>query len=173
MAGARRAFGIALLSVLLLVSFGGGWLAGRLGIGSVVEPASLTDLERRFADRMRDVALVGSFTVAGREDGAPRSDRYEISSVEKVGENLWRFNARIDCCGVEGAAIPVVVPMEWHGDTPMISMTDTSLPGLGTFTVRLFFYGDRYAGTWQHGEVGGHMSGRIEKQAGDRSGSGS
>jgi len=31
----------------------------------------------------------------------------------------------------------------------------------------LFFYGDRYAGTWQHGEVGGLMSGRIEKQAAD------
>jgi hypothetical protein len=43
-------------------------------------------------------------------------------------------------------------------------MTDTSLPGIGTFTVRLFFYGDRYSGTWQHGTVGGHMSGRIEQQ---------
>ena len=24
-------------------------------------------------------------------------------------------------------------------------------------------YGDRYSGTWQHGKVGGHMSGRIDK----------
>jgi hypothetical protein len=30
--------------------------------------------------------------------------------------------------------------------------------------VRLFFHGDRYAGTWQHGAIGGHMWGRIEKQ---------
>jgi hypothetical protein len=44
-------------------------------------------------------------------------------------------------------------------------MTDTSLPAMGTFTVRVLFYGDRYAGTWQHGAVGGHMSGRIEKAA--------
>src|ERR1700674_5624664 len=78
-------------------------------------------------------------------------------------DNLWRFNAGMHCCGVNGA-IPVVVPMRWTGDTPMIMMTDTSLPGLGTFTVRVFFYGDRYAGTWQHGAVGGQMSGRIEKQ---------
>ena len=28
---------------------------------------------------------------------------------------------------------------------------------------RVFFYGDRYAGTWQHGKVGGHMWGRIER----------
>ena len=54
--------------------------------------------------------------------------------------------------------------MRFVGDTAMIMMTDTSLPGLGTFTVRLFFYDDRYAGSWQHGEVGGLMSGRIEKK---------
>jgi hypothetical protein len=87
----------------------------------------------------------------------------DISSMERVGDNLWRFNARMQCCCVNGA-IPVLVPMWWNGDTPMIMMTDTSLPGVGTFTVRVFFYGDRYAGTWKHDAVGGHMSGRIEKQ---------
>jgi hypothetical protein len=81
-----------------------------------------------------------------------------------VGDTLWRFNASMSCCGLDGSTIPIVVPMRWVGDTPMIEMTDTSLPGIGTFTVRLLFYGDRYAGTWQHGEVGGHMTGRIEKQ---------
>jgi hypothetical protein len=160
----RRIVGVAVIVMLLLATFGGGWLVGRLGIGSVVEPSSLTDLERQFTERMRDVSLVGSFTVAGREDRTPRPDRYDIASVEKVGDNLWRFNAGMQCCGVNGT-IPIVVPMQWIGDTPMIMMTDTSLPGIGTFTVRVFFYGDWYAGTWQHGAVGGHMSGRIEKKA--------
>ena len=159
----RRVLGIAMAAVLALAIFAGGWLVGRLGIGSVVKPASLTEQERQFAERMRGVSLVGTFTIAGREGREPRSDRYDIASVEKVGDNLWRFNAGMQCCGVNGV-IPVVVPMQWNGDTPMIMMTDTSLPGLGTFTVRVFFYGDQYAGTWQHGQVGGHMSGRIEKQ---------
>jgi hypothetical protein len=84
----------------------------------------------------------------------------------------WRRSATI--CGgsmpacsaaASTAWIPVVVPMRWTADTPMIMMTDTSLPGLGTFTVRLFFYGDRYAGTWQHGAAGGQTSGRIRKAA--------
>jgi hypothetical protein len=163
MALVRRMITVAALALIALLLLGAGWFLGRLGIGSVVDPASLTDSERQFADRMRDVSLVGSFTVAGREDRTPRPDRYDISSVEKVGTDLWRFNAKMDCCGVSGA-VPVVVPMRWIGDTPVIMMTDSSLPGLGTFTVRLFFYGDRYAGTWQHGERGGHMSGRIEKQ---------
>ena len=162
MATVRRALGIALFVALALAIFVGGWLIGRLGIGSVVDPASLTDAERHFAERMRDVTLIGSFTTDGREDRAPRPDRYNIFSVEKVGDDLWRFNAQ--CCGVNGA-VPFVVPMRFNGDTPVIMMTETSLPGIGTFTVRVFFYGDRYAGTWQHGEVGGHMWGRIEKTA--------
>jgi hypothetical protein len=155
---------VAVLLAGLLAVFGGGWLAGRLGLGSVIDPSTLPAAERAFAERMRNVTLVGSFTVSGREDQPPRADRYEIASVEKVGENTWRFNAKMDCCGQAGqAGIPIVVPMHFVGDTPVIMMTDTSLPGLGTFTVRVFFYGDRYTGTWQHGAVGGHMSGRIER----------
>ena len=163
MALGRRMATIAAAAVLALILFGAGWLVGRLGIGAVVSPDSLNTAEREFVERMRDVSLVGSFTVFGKEDQTPRPDRYDISSVEKVGTDLWRFNATMHCCGVNGA-LPVVVPMRWNGDTPMIMMTDTSLPGLGTFTVRLFFYNDRYAGSWQHGERGGYMSGRIESR---------
>ena len=159
----RRILRLLLFALAALVLFAAGWLTGRLGIGSVVEPQSLSEAERAFADRMRNVTMVGTFTTTGREDRAPSADRYGIESVEKVGEDLWRFNARMDCCGMDGSgAVPIVVPMRWVGDTPVIMMTDTSLPGIGTFTVRVFFYGDRYAGTWQHGTVGGHMSGRIE-----------
>jgi hypothetical protein len=159
---ARRVFAIALVVVLALVLFGGGWLVGRLGIGAVVDPASLTGVERRFAERMRNVTLIGSFTVEGHEDRVPRPDRYEIGSVEKVGDDLWRFKATMQGVSVP---VPIVVPMRFNGDTPMVMMTETSLPGIGTFTARVFFYGDRYAGTWQHGKVGGHMWGRIEKTA--------
>jgi hypothetical protein len=163
MAVIRRTLGLIAVFVLLALAFAGGWLVGFLRLGSSVEAASLSDVERQFTERMRDVSLVGSFTVAGREERPPRGDRYDISSVEKVGDNLWRFNARMDCCGVSGE-IPIVIPVQFVGDTPMIMMTDTSIPGIGTFTVRLFFYGDRYSGTWQHGSVGGNMSGRIEKK---------
>ena len=53
MAIGRRVLKSALAVLLLLAIFAGGWLAGRLGIGSVVNPASLTDVERQFAERMR------------------------------------------------------------------------------------------------------------------------
>ena len=167
-----RVIKVGLAVVLAVALLAGGWFAGRMGIGSVVEPASLSEAERQFTERMRDVSLIGTFTVFGREAreadgrGGPREDRYDIASVEKVGENLWRFNAGMQCCGVKGQ-IPIVIPMRFVGDTPMITMTDTEIPGVGTFTVRLFFYGDRYTGTWEHDGVGGgNMSGRIERRAG-------
>ena len=150
------------MTALLLLMFAAGWIVAKTGMGSSVDPASLSDLEQQFSERMRGVALVGRFTVAGREDQPGRPDRYDISSVEKVGSDLWRFNARIRY-GTSDVTLPVVVTMRWVGDTPMITLTDYSIPSLGTFTTRVFFYGGRYAGTWQHDRVGGHMFGRIEK----------
>jgi hypothetical protein len=161
----RRVLSLVLVVVAALVLFAGGWLAGRLGIGSVVDPTSLTEAERQFSERMKDVTMVGTFSVDGREGRNRVPDRYEIVSVEKIANDQWRFNAKMNCCGLADAlAIPIAVPMRFVGDTPMIMMTDTSLPGIGTFTVRVFFYGDRYSGTWQHGRVGGQMSGHIEKR---------
>jgi hypothetical protein len=143
---------------------GVGWVAGRLGYGSTVPVASLEERERQFSERMRDSSLVGYFTVDGREKRNAEEDRYDIASVEKVGQDRWRFNVRMRH-GNFDVTMPVVVPVKWVDDTPVVTMTDWEIPTLGTFTCRVFFYGDRYAGTWQHGRVGGLMYGRIEKQA--------
>ena len=159
---AKRVGGLVVIIVLMLVMFGAGWTVAKMGIGSGVAPASLTDLERQFTAQMKDAALVGQFTIAGREDRAGRPDRYDISSVQKVGDERWQFNARMRYAGID-VTLPITVPLRWVGDTPMVTLTDLTIPTLGSFTARVFFYGDRYAGTWQHGDVGGHMFGRIEK----------
>ena len=148
---------------LVLLSFGAGWLAGRAGLGMSVDPASLSDLERAFTDRMRGAVLVGSFTVASQPDRPLRPDRYETASVEKIGDDLWRFNARLVHEGMD-VTLPIVVPMRWVGDTPVIMMTNYAIPSLGTFNARVFFYDDHYAGTWGHGEtVAGHLFGKVER----------
>jgi hypothetical protein len=149
-------------AILMLVMFALGWVVAKTGAGSAIDPASLPELERQFTDRMQNVALVGQFTIAGREDRPGSPERYEITSVEKVDDDRWRFNARVQY-GKLDVTLPITIPVLWVGDTPMISMTDVNIPTLGTFSVRLVFYGDRYAGTWQHDKVGGHMFGRIEK----------
>jgi hypothetical protein len=147
--------------VALVVVFGAGWLASITGTGQSVEPASLSELERAFAERMQNVVLAGHFTLEGRErrDGLP--ELYEISSVSNVGGDRWRFDVHMVYGSVD-VTLPVVVPIVWAGDTPMVMMTDVSIPGLdGSFTARVMFYEDRYAGSWQHGTYGGLMYGTI------------
>jgi hypothetical protein len=159
----RRAIVVALLGVVLLVAaFAGGWLSARTGMGTAVPITSLEARERAFVDDMRGAVLDGMFTVDGQRD-PPTQDRYEIASVEKVGDNLWRFNVRM-VHGTTDVTLPIVVPMQWVGDTPVVTLTDYSIPTLGTFTARVFFYDSRYAGTWQHGqEIGGHLYGKIAR----------
>ncbi|MDH4066786.1 MAG: hypothetical protein OEW19_20490 [Acidobacteriota bacterium] len=150
------------LALAAFVAFGAGWLSGRTGVGMSVPVASLDAQERAFTDRMRNVVLEGSFSVDGL-GAPPRPDRYEIAGVDKVGENLWRFHARLVHEGMD-VTLPVVVPVRWVGDTPVVMLTDYSIPSLGTFTARVFFYGDRYAGTWQHGDgTGGALWGTISR----------
>ena len=156
-----RLFKIGSLLVLLVLTFSAGWVTAKLGIGSAVDPASLTDLERKFTEQMQNVSLVGQFTIAGREDAPPRPDTYDITSVQKVGDDRWQFHAKI---GETGVSLPIVVPMRWIGDTPIIEMTDYTIPTVGTFGVRLLFYQDRYFGSWQHDKFGGIMFGTIKKK---------
>ena len=164
MARMSRWIKVAALLLLMLFIFGAGWVVAKAGYGSEVAPASLSDLERQFAERMRGISMVGRFTIAGREDRPASPDRYDIESVEKVGDNLWRFNAKFGDSG--GVTIPLVVTMRWAGDTPMVILTDLTIPSMGTFTTRVFFYRDHYAGTWSNETgIGGHMFGRLEKQA--------
>jgi hypothetical protein len=159
---ARRLIGLSVLGLLLALVFAGGWIAGRLGIGPTADTRSLTDLERAFSARMEGAALVGYFTVDGTTGRAPEADRYDFTKVEKIGDDLWRFTTRMRHDDTD-VTLPFAVPMRWIGDTPLIMMTDYTAATMGPFTVRLFFYGDRYAGTWQHGDTGGHMYGRIER----------
>lgn len=153
---------IAAAGVVLVAVFGLGWLTAATGTGQEAAPASLTDLEREFTERMRNVVLVGHFTIEGRErrDGLP--ERYEISEVTKLEGDRWRFDVRLTYGSVD-ATLPVVVPMVWAGGTPMVSITDFAIPGLGEeFGARVVFHDERYAGTWDHGEYGGLMYGTIE-----------
>lgn len=150
-----------LVALLVTGAFAGGWITGRTGMGAAVSEASLSDVERAFTERMRNSALVGHFTVDGRADPGAREDRYDIAQVVKVGDNLWRFDTRMRHEGMD-VTLPITVPLQFVGDTPMVMMTEYSIPTVGTFTCRVFFYGSRYGGTWQHGKVGGLMYGRIE-----------
>ena len=50
--------------------------------------------EAAFAEQYSACNLVGAFTVDGKMDQAPKSERYEIKSVTKLTGNLWTFTVR-------------------------------------------------------------------------------
>jgi len=117
--------------------------------------------EQAFVDLMTNAVMVGTFTIDGR-GGTPKEERYEIKSVSKVNDDSWTVNARI-VYGKLDVVVPVPVKMKWAGDTPVLQVTDLNIPLVGNeFTSRVMFYDNRYAGTWAHGKVGGHMWGVIE-----------
>lgn len=129
------------------------------------KPAAKLDqaeLEKEFEKTMSGCVLVGRFTVVGKEDQAPKEERYTITKVKKQDDGEWIFLTRIQY-GKNDNQVPLKLKVEWAGDTPVITLTDLTIPGMGTFTSRVVIYRGWYAGTWQHGQVGGHLFGRIEK----------
>lgn len=126
------------------------------------------DLEKRFADfesLLKKSALVGTFTIDGDKQPNPRAERYEISKVVKQSEgDYWNFFARIQY-GEHDVTLPIPVEVKWAGTTPVITVDNLTIPGMGTFDARVLISDKKYAGTWRHGKVGGLMYGQIEKQA--------
>ncbi len=120
-------------------------------------------LEKDFAEKLTGATLVGRFTTVDRAgDKPPREEKYTLTEVSKVRDELWLFKARIQY-GNNDATLPLTLEVKWAGDTPVLTMTDFPVPGFGKFTCRILFYGDQYAGTWDGGDHGGHMFGRIVK----------
>ena len=119
------------------------------------------ELEAEFARKMSGVRMVGTYTDDARPEGsAPEEDGYTINKVTKLEDGRWRFDAEIGFRTVK-MNIPITLDVEWAGDTPVISVTDMGVPGLGTYTARILIYGSEYAGTWRGSRHGGHMFGRI------------
>ncbi|MCA9039129.1 MAG: hypothetical protein KDA65_02145 [Planctomycetaceae bacterium] len=140
------------------------WLSGGV-ISQAAEPSpeQISAREQAFSEMLTNSVLVGQFSIDGQDVKEPREERYEIESVKKYQGDLWTFTARIKY-GKNDLKIPMNLKVVWAEDTPMVSLTDVTVPPLGTFTARVFFFDNRYAGTWQHGDVGGHMWGRIEHE---------
>lgn len=123
--------------------------------------AAATRRHERFAALMKGVRLVGSFTRDDDEAGTPRQEEYEIAGATKIGTgDGWLVMARIRYGSVD-VTVPVPVEVKWAGETPVITLDDVTIPGLGTFSSRVVLDRGRYAGTWTHDKVGGHMFGRI------------
>ena len=143
---------VLLLLIQILVGCAG-------GTESEADLVGQEALEREFQESMSGVVLEGFFTINDR-DGGPRKERYQISKMSKLAGDYWVCQARIQY-GSHDVTVPVPVKVKWAGDTPILTLTDVAIPGLGTFTARVLFYDKNYVGVWRHGEHSGQHFGRI------------
>lgn len=124
--------------------------------------------EAEFAKRLSGTTLQGFFSTteetSGDEPPTLRGDRYDLVKAEKGKEGRWLFQSRIRY-GDRDVTIPLNLVVEWAGETPVIVVDNLSIPGMGTFTARVMFHEDHYAGYWSGGDHGGHLFGRIVRDA--------
>jgi hypothetical protein len=143
------------------------WLALCLGLSAL--PLSVREedeaQERReeaFAELLTGARLTGWFTDDTRPDAPPSKDSYVITRCEKADGGKWLFESRV---GDSEVTIPLYLPVEWAGDTPVVTLDQFPVPQMGTFDARVLFHGTSYAGTWRGTDHGGEMMGRIERAA--------
>jgi hypothetical protein len=117
--------------------------------------------EADFSELLTGATLVGNFTTDSDQPVDPakllRPDRYELATVNKVKGDVWLF-----VYVHRGVPLPLTMKVLWAGKTPVLTLDEFTIAGMGTYSARLMFHGDRYAGTWQHGKAGGLMFGKIE-----------
>ncbi len=129
---------------------------------AVATKSSRSLLFKQFEETLTNARMVGQFTFVGK-DVPPLKESYTIHSVKKMSQgDYWVFNARIKY-GKTDITLPMPLQVKWAEGKPVIYLDNVTIPGLGTFSSYTVIDGNKYAGTWQHGDVGGHMFGIIER----------
>ena len=122
-------------------------------------PTPQDALDRRFQEMMNGVTMVGRSSRLN-SDKISGEERYTIEKVSKLTGDTWLFQARMKI-GSTDMPVPVPVTIKWAGDTPVITLTDLAIPGMGSYTARIVLYRDQYAGTWSGQKGGGQMFGKL------------
>lgn len=142
-------------------------LSGLISLSAEDKPAGTTaavamnELETKFAESLKEAVFVGRWCLVKDGQMAPEKDeKYTIVSAVKAAEGKWVINARIQY-GNHDVTVPIPVELKWAGDTPVITLDQMWIPGIGTYSARVLVYGGTYAGTWSGPNYGGLLNGVI------------
>lgn len=170
------------LALILALSWGASWEAwGQTGAGANSPAGSkqedakqtvataegnssqLSIAQQKFAESLKEVKFIGSFSVKGQDDQPLNREEYYILSAEKLEQgDYWVITTRIKY-GDHDVTVPLTMEVKFADQTPVITVDKLVVPGLGTFDARVLVHDQQYAGMWSHGEVGGHLFGKIVK----------
>ncbi|MGC4006317.1 MAG: hypothetical protein QM811_25630 [Pirellulales bacterium] len=118
--------------------------------------------EEAFGKLMSGATLEGQFTARDRGDGKlPAAEKYTLGKVTKLKDDLWNFETRIQYGGRD-VTVPLALRVVWSGDTPVITLDDLAIPGMGSFTCRVMIFNNQYAGMWDgKNNHGGLLFGKV------------
>ncbi len=130
--------------------------------GSVMSPK-----EQAFAKLLTGAVLEGTWRMTHFDKpqeemklGEHQTDRYEIVSAVKTSGEHWVITARIVYADRD-VNLPVPVRVVWADDTPMITLTELTMPILGKYSARVIFHHGFYSGVWYGAGYGGVLSGQV------------
>jgi hypothetical protein len=118
--------------------------------------------EAAFAELLTGAKLTGYFTDDTRPTAGLQKDSYVIKSAELLEDDVWRIESLI---GETNLTVAVFVKVKWAGDTPVITLDQAEVPGMGKWDARVLFHGGSYAGLWSGSTHAGQMVGKVERAA--------
>jgi hypothetical protein len=149
---------LAMLKLVLLL-----FLTVISGRAAETNRVALSPQETKFKNTLSHCVLNGRWcTMKKGQMTEEYQEKYTIQSASKSGKDLWLIYAQIQFAGKD-LTVPVPVKVKWAGETPVITMENVSVPGLGTYSARVLIYENTYAGTWLANDHGGMLHGLIEK----------
>jgi hypothetical protein len=124
--------------------------------------AGQEERDRAFEEMMSNVSLVGRSASFDGEEIAGREE-YVIEKVSRIAGDRWLFQTTMKL-GSGDVTVPIPITILWAGETPVITLTDLSIPGMGSYSARVLLFRDHYAGTWTGASGGGHVFGDIVRR---------
>lgn len=122
------------------------------------------ELEAQLAETLTDAVLTGTWQlIEGDGLGKPKADKYTILKAQKLVGDFWLITARIEY-GDKDVTVPLPLRIVWAGDTPIITLSDLNVPGIGRYSARVMIHRNLYSGTWFGVGYGGVLSGTIAKR---------
>lgn len=140
-------------------------LASCLGFLQPAVADEAADEAKRFAaleQQLSGTALVGYSTDSNKKPDELRDDSYQLVMVKHLQGDSWMVQAKFHYRD-QDFVLPLTLPIRWAGDTPVISLDEFPVPGLGKFDARVMIYQDHYAGFWSGAGHSGHIFGKVER----------
>ena len=130
--------------------------------------AANEDAENAFSAMLKNATLNGTWAPIDKSLlGDDQKDGYEIVSATKKEGDVWVLVSKMKFQGQE-MQIPIPVRVKFAGDTAVMILNNLPLGDGTTWSARILFHDDVYAGSWwgpDKAKKSGIVSGTITRSS--------